>query len=288
MYDMVEWFAAQPWCDGNVGMFGRSYVGIIQYWTATQAPPHLKAIAPHMATFDGYEGAYQGGILLEEFIRGYQMGNVFYDTVMLAPPVDEDIDGSMLAEAVEEHKLNGDIYEQTVAVPYRNSFNPITENYAYKGSTSHYIDEIKQSGMAVYHWSGWFDLFGGAPFLWFNNLTNPQKVIVGPWTHMEQHEFDWAAEHLRWYDYWLKGIDNGIMDEPPILYYVMGAPEGENWRTTDEWPLPNEVPTNYYAMGMRPFRSACRSHFSDLLISRAASETLLILWFIGLPPSTFV
>jgi putative CocE/NonD family hydrolase len=103
--------------------------------------------------------------------------------------------------------------------------------------------------VAVYDWGGWFDLFGGAPFLWFNNLKNPQKVIVGPWTHMEEHEFDWAAEHLRWYDYWLKGFDNGIMDEPPVCYYVMGAPEGEKWRNTWEWPLPDLMPTNYYFAG---------------------------------------
>lgn len=246
LYDMVEWYAAQPWCDGNVGMFGRSYRAIMQYWTATLAPPHLKALSPHMGAFDGYEGAYQGGILLDEFIGGWQMGNSILDTVMLAPPVDEDTDGSMLAEAVEEHMLNNDVYELTLATPYRNSQSHITGSYAYDGSTAYYLDEIEQSGVAIYHWNGWFDLFGGHPLLYFNNVNNPQKIIIGPWSHMEEHEFDWAAEHLRWYDYWLKGIDNGIMDEPSIRYYVMGAPEGENWRTTEEWPLPNETPTNYY------------------------------------------
>ena len=59
-YEMTEWFAAQPWCDGNVGMYGGSYLGMAQYMAASQAPPHLKAIFPSMAGFDLYSLFYTG------------------------------------------------------------------------------------------------------------------------------------------------------------------------------------------------------------------------------------
>ena len=64
-YDLVEWLARQPWCDGNVGMMGQSYMGWTQWWTATQAPPSLKAIVPEVAPPDQlYNGPYQNGILV--------------------------------------------------------------------------------------------------------------------------------------------------------------------------------------------------------------------------------
>jgi putative CocE/NonD family hydrolase len=81
-------------------------------------------------------------------------------------------------------------------------------------------------------------------FLWYANLTVPRRMLVRPLDHSQmvddtQFDLDFGAEAHRWFDYWLKGIDNGIMDEPPIAYYLMGAPKGEAWRTTDRWPLPD-------------------------------------------------
>ena len=70
-YDITEWLATQPWCDGSVGMFGRSYMGITQYIAASMAPPHLKAIYPEMAMFDLYDTVYPGGIMRNGFIFGW-------------------------------------------------------------------------------------------------------------------------------------------------------------------------------------------------------------------------
>jgi putative CocE/NonD family hydrolase len=87
-------------------------------------------------------------------------------------------------------------------------------------------------------------------FLWYANLTVPKRLIVRPADHSEveknQFDLDYAAEAHRWFDYWLKGIDNGIMKEPPIYYYILGASKKDAWRTNTLWPLPNQKLTRFY------------------------------------------
>jgi predicted acyl esterase len=79
-----------------------------------------------------------------------------------------------------------------------------------------------------------------------NQLDQPQRLSIGPWTHTMMTHFDFAAEHLRWWDYWLKGIDNGILQEDPVHYYVVGAPEATAWRSARSWPLPAEKRTPFW------------------------------------------
>ena len=94
--------------------------------------------------------------------------------------------------------------------------------------------------------NGWYDLFSGAHdmFLWYANLTVPKRLLVRPADHSEvekdQFDLDYGAEAHRWFDYWLKGIDNGIMKEPSIYYYVMGASEKDAWQAIHRWPLEHQ------------------------------------------------
>jgi putative CocE/NonD family hydrolase len=240
-YDVTEWFAAQPWCNGNVGMYGGSYLGTTQYMAAGTAPPHLKAIFPMMAMFDLYTFIYPGGVFHDDFLAQWGGGVNKLDTVTPADAVDEDENGSALAEAKKEHQANVDIFEATAAQPYRSAYTA--------SSPSSYVNQVRNSGVAVYHWAGWYDMYPRDMLLWFSNLDGPQKIVIGPWNHTGSGELDLVVELLRWYDYWLKGIDNGIMDEAPIYYYTMGAPQGEEWRAAWQWPLPAERPTNYYFRG---------------------------------------
>jgi len=103
-----------------------------------------------------------------------------------------------------------------------------------------YLQEIRDSKVAVYHLAGWYDRYVRDQLVMYRNLPNPQRISIGPWTHTQSDRFDFAAEHLRWWDYWLKGIDNGVMREDPVHYYVMGAPEETAWRSAKRWPLPQE------------------------------------------------
>ena len=245
-YDMTEWFAAQPWCSGNVGMFGISYLAITQYMAASTQPPHLKAIFPQMAMFDLYSFVYPGGVFNENFLNNWGGGTFMLDRLTPAVPVDDDPDGVLLAEARKQHKKNWNIIELTSNYPFRDaqgSPTGIDVPLYVERSPSSFINEINASGVAIYHLGGWYDIYPRDPLVWFNNLTVPQKVVMTHWNHEGSGDFDLLAEHLRWFDYWLKDIDNGIMDEPPITYRVMGADE---WRTTDTWPLPSEQRTPFY------------------------------------------
>jgi putative CocE/NonD family hydrolase len=114
------------------------------------------------------------------------------------------------------------------------------------GSPDSLLGEINQSNVPIYHLGGWYDLLNGDAFLWYANLDNPQKMLIGPWYHDDNFSFYDGTEHLRWFDYWLKGVDNGIMTGPPITYFTIGAPAGQEWRTTRDWPLTNTQFTPFY------------------------------------------
>ncbi|MBN1680445.1 MAG: CocE/NonD family hydrolase [Anaerolineae bacterium] len=256
-YDITEWFAVQPWCDGNIGMFGLSYLAITQYLAASTQPPHLKAIMPMMALFDLYSFVYPGGVFADNYVENWGTRTILLDKIKPAAPVDDDTDGALLQAARAEHRDNANIYLLAQERPFRDS-NPVSDSeYSFSSvSPSSYIDAINASGVAVYTVGGWYDMFPRDAVTWFNNLTVPQKLILTPWSHNGSGGFDMMAEHLRWFDYWLKGIDNGIMDEPPVYYSVIGASDDESggpndgsgavWYAADEWPLPEETPTPMY------------------------------------------
>jgi putative CocE/NonD family hydrolase len=246
-YDITEWLAAQPWSSGNIGMYGRSYLGITQYMAASLKPPHLKAIFPEVAVTDMYELIYQGGIYHGPFIEFWSNLVRTLDVENPALPVDEDKDGALLQAAIEEHRRNRSAAEILEATPFRDSVDAKSGAMPFVHWTPiTYRKEIEESGVAIYHLAGWFDRYVRDQVIFYRNLKNPQRLVIGPWTHTMQDRFDFAAEHLRWWDYWLKGIDNGIMKEDPVHYYVMGAPEATAWRSAKAWPLPEERRTAYW------------------------------------------
>jgi len=251
-YDITEWFAAQSWSNGMIGMYGRSYLGITQYFAASTAPPHLVAIFPEMSMFDFYSFVYPGGVFRRDFASQWGSGVRRQDTNPINPtvPVDVDIDGAMLREAQAEHLGNANVYTWVSKPIYRDSLSNEDEMIHIERSPATYLEQVKQSGVAAYHLVGWYDLYPRDALLWFNNLdpNNPQKIVIGPWNHSATDQLDLAAEHLRWYDFWLKNVENGIMDEPPIHYYTMGAPADQAWRSAWQWPLPEEEPMNYYLL----------------------------------------
>jgi len=267
-YDVTEWLAEQPWCNGKIGMYGLSYMGITQYMAAGTAPPHLKAIIPEMAMFDLYSFRNPGGVGKEGFYKEWGKHTLSLDKKTRPVPVDEDKDGTMLREAVKQHQNNLNILDYSSELKYRDS-TLLDENQYHTRSPSSYIDGINKSSAAVYHIAGWYDMYPRDQLLWFNNLKVPQRLLMTPWSHTtgwrytpswhemitpligyepdynEILDFHWA-EMIRWYDYWLKDIDNGIMNEPPINYYTIGAQKEEAWRTSNQWPIPSASNIPYY------------------------------------------
>ena len=155
----------------------------------------------------------------------------------------------MLADAITEHKITPDQREILSAMPYRDSREPESgKQIMINNSGMNHLIEIQSSGVPIYHRDGWLDAAPRDILIAYKNLGNPQKIIIGPWSHFDSTELE-LIEHLRWFDYWLKGIDNGIMDEAPIYYYTMGLGNKTGWHEAWQWPLPDEQRTNYYFSG---------------------------------------
>lgn len=269
-YDITEWLAAQPWCSGPVGMYGISYSGTAQFMAASTSPPHLKAIFPEMAMFDLYDFCYPGGILRYHFMQRWaeMVQALDLHKSRTAAPVDEDKSRALLKQAVEQHRGNFDLNRVAEAGYRDTSFADLGRVYL-TNSPSTYIKAIRASEVAVYQRAGWFDMYPRDMLLWFGNLDSPKKIAIGPWNHYQSRGVDRGTEMLRWFDYWLKGIDNGIMDEPPIAYCVMDAPEDKMIRWADQWPLPEARPTKYHFSG-GPSRSI--HSVNDGLLTRSVTE----------------
>ena len=253
--EILDWIAAQNWCDGNIGMYGDSFQAMIQFAAAATGNRYLKAIFPTSSGLDMYSAiTYPGGVYNKTFASFFSWSTSFLEHV--PTPVDSDKDGSLLAQARKERSGLTLAKQSEVwfrKFPFRDSITS-DGNKIWEGPGNLYplLDRINQSGIPVYMTTGWYDLFSGAGdmFLWYANLIVPKRLLVRPADHSEveknQFDLDFGSEVHRWFDYWLKGIDNGIMGEPPIYYYVMGAPKKEAWQTSNQWPPGNQKLTRFY------------------------------------------
>lgn len=308
--DLTEWFAEQPWCNGRVGMVRRSYLGITQYFNASQAPPHLACIFPEVAWIDEYDFVYPGGIFLDWPVYNWAGAVEAADRSAALPadwravvekhaagsaaplphaeveyagaapaggdpagpvtPVDEDPDGRLLAAATAEHRTSANGHAIGAALPYRDSVDARSgTRYHEQRSLYPRLPDIARSGVPAYHLGGWFDGFARDTMLWFRNYPNRQKLVMGPWFHGGLAGIDMPAEYLRWFDHWLKGIDNRVLDEPAIHYWTLNAPAGEEWRATGEWPLPRERRT---ALHFRSGPSGSIDSVNDGRLAEGAPE----------------
>jgi putative CocE/NonD family hydrolase len=256
LYDVVEWLAVQPFSDGSIGMGGCSYVGKTQFLAASAAPPHLKAIAPTGAPFDSYGLARVNGVtrdLLAQLDRSMQALDVTYP----AAPVDEDRDGALRKAAIAEHQATWNsgfagFMAERAARPFRDSPWSRAEFSRSVAEEWNYLANYRLSKIPVFQYTGWRDLTLDHTFNWYEALKGAgveQKFIIGPWYHCEWDQSDLTdavAEYLQWYDYWLKGIGNGVHEGARIRYYTVGAPPGREWQSANQWPLPNETSRIYF------------------------------------------
>lgn len=260
LYDVVEWLAVQPWSTGKIGMAGCSYVGLTQFWAADAMPPHLKAIVPCGGSyFDEYGGLRFNGVARLSALAGIDKKWYASDILNPSPPVDEDKDGALREAAIRAHRRTWDsglagMEDWYLRRPFRDSPSPNSDP-GYRPDMAqdwNFIPNYAASGIAVFQTNGWRDILVDYSFKRYRNLAAqraPQRMIIGPWWHCQFYEsdlIDTAAEHIRWFDYWLKGVPNGVMEEPPIRYYLTGARAGTEWRTAQRWPLPGERRTTFF------------------------------------------
>jgi uncharacterized protein len=250
--EIIDWIAARSWCDGNVGMFGDSIQAQIQFQAAATGNPHLKAILPATTWMDNYSAVmFPGGVLDSAFVKIYEKANLAFDG--LATPVDSDPKGILLAEARAER---GDISLVKVVRAvgderYRDSPLPDGRKvYPELQSLYPLLDRINRAGVPAYLIGGWYDIYARDDFLIYQNLTVPKRLLVRPTDHSGIEEagkdIDYAKEAHRWFDYWLKKIDNGIMDEAPIRYNLQGTGKPNSLRTTQAWPPENSKLATFF------------------------------------------
>ena len=276
--EILNWIAAQPWSDGKIGMFGDSIQAQIQFQAATTGNPHLKAILPATTWMDNYSAVvFPGGVENAAFTRLYVQANQLFDS--LATPVDQDKDGSLLAQArAERHNVStlskevGGIQQDT----FRDTLDSDGEPVWTDTQTLYpLLDRINRSGVAVYLIDGWYDIYARDDLLIYNNLTVPKRLMVRLRDHSEIEaaggDIDYGAEAQRWFDYWLKGIDNGIMDEAPIHYYLQAVDKTSAWKATDIWPLKEQTTTRYY-LGTGEKDSSVSTNNGSLLLNPPATN----------------
>ena len=264
-YDLTEWLAAQPWSSSKVGMFGGSYNGGTVAGAITTAPPHLKAVFFGITDFNMYDGWVRGGIM--RFSMGAD--NPISDD-LLTVPVDEDKDKSMLKAAVEQHNQNPLMNPMMIALPFRDSWSDVSDSYFWSEvSYSNYLAQIKKSGVPAYMYGGWADFLRRDTVISYVNWPNVRKLLMGPWAHGSTAGFDFATEHLRWFDYWLKGIENGINNEAPIYHYVVNASADKAWRSATEWPPAEAKATSWFLQGGK---SGSAPSVNDGTLTTAATE----------------
>jgi predicted acyl esterase len=213
-YDAVEWLAAQPWCNGNVGMWGISYGGFTAIQVAMLQPPSLKAIIPMYATDDRYtdDVHYIGGCLTASELSQYAVSMVGMNAL---PPRAEYLRGDWATQwraRLEQTPWLIEWLRQQTDGPYWRS-----------GSLA---PDYRRITCAIFHIGGWADGYTNAVLRMQERCLNaPRKALIGPWVHSLPDSaypgpnIDYLHEMTRFFDHWLKGVDNGVMDEPPLTIF---------------------------------------------------------------------
>lgn len=310
---IIDWIAGQSWSDGNVGMFGGSYLGYTQLVTAAEAPEALKAIFPEVVAMDGYSTEMRpGGVFCQQYSTVdyqtlYEMNHYLPDEYVYptSPVVDEDRDGDLSDEIPLDLDGDGDFlndynypddskdepqykdgnkrehiyylatYEHKANQPYNvvgpqatyidttmdfgtDSKGNALKMSAYDVCPSAAVPDIMSTDVAIYNHGSWMDPFATSTTELYSTMkdTNPSKMVMDVGYHETTSPFweyngededtsidAYAIELVRFYDRYLKGIQNGIDTEPPIYLYNMN---GDGWRFENEWPLARQELTDYY------------------------------------------
>jgi len=286
-YDTIEWAAAQPWSNGEVGTFGLSYPGAVQWLAAVENPPHLKAMVPAMTFSTPQNFFYAWGTWDLSWIEW------IWDNIAADERAKKNLPGPRTyGEGIVTWRREG---------PRMLTILPLNAVEVLRSVAPYYFDWLRhppedpwwswselrnkygRTQAAVLNLSAWYDDNYGPEGATTNYLgllnarggsQSNTHLLLGPWVHgventgstrSGEREFGPAAAInydetiLRWLDHYLKGVDNGVNREKPVRFYVMGT---EEWRDSDVWP-----PASHH---LPLFLSVNRSH--SLALSHSSSE----------------
>lgn len=251
-YDTIEWLAAREWSTGKVGMIGGSYLGMVQLQAASRRPPHLVTIIPNVPPPDPF------------FNIPYEYGLFFtFGALWWAEAVETEATADLSMKKI--YDINRRDYEKTLArLPVIDLDKDIfgRENAYWRRWIEHnvndryweranYLEKLKNIEIPVFLQSGWFDGDGIGSKLAYLALKESKspfvKLVLGPWGHTDQAsnastgrdmgkeaEINLQGMYDRWFDTWLRGEKNGILDEPRVQMYAIGS---RRWLTGDTYPL---------------------------------------------------
>lgn len=237
-YDTVEWLAAQPWSTGKIGTFGSSQAGFAQNFLAVTRPPHLVC-------------QYMIDTGLSLYHEGYRIGGTTRPERF-----------QQLETVCRNPEDNRELLREWFA-------HPTFDAYWQAEDCSRHFDKMNVPCFTVGSWYdfmcvGSIDSYVGRQHRGGPESRGRQQLLIGPWLHgrfketnktgqleyPENAKFPLDAHMIRWFDHYLKGIDNGVERESAVRYYVMGpvgepGGPGNEWRTAADWPLP-ATSTPYY------------------------------------------
>jgi len=263
--ETIAWVAGLPYVDGQVGMFGLSYPGAVQWMTAPAAPPQLKAIAPAMTFAHPNHFFYHGGIFEADFIEWLLPRQQRERRQMKLPfstSQEADAGWSKEGEAWMDHRPLHTL-PLMKGFDYWNAWtrNPIESDYWKPFDIEAQHSQVRVPALNL---SGWNDDPYGQPGAIRNfvgmranggteDARRGQRLVMGPWTHGvpsmtrttyagvdygPNATFDFVEEQLKFFDYWLKKHDDEDARQAPVKIFVMGA---NRWRSESTWPVPNTV-----------------------------------------------
>jgi putative CocE/NonD family hydrolase len=269
-YDTIEWAARQPWSDGNVGTFGLSYPGAVQWLAAVENPPHLKAMVPAMTFSTPRNFFYSGGVFDGSWLDWIWF-NIAPDARrrknLPGPQTRKEAAASWKQdhERLQNFLPLRDLPDLKQVAPFYYEWlsHPAADPWWDWAELRNKYDRVHA---AVLNFSGWYDEAYGPDGATtnFNGLLAARRskkdprtyTMIGPWTHGGQDEskpgerdfgsaapIDYDELILRWMDHYVRNIDNGVDREKPVRLFVMGD---NAWRNEDSWPLARTKETSYY------------------------------------------
>jgi len=253
-YEVIEALARQPWCDGNVVMFGVSYFAMIQLFVAQHRPPSLKALFCPWAASDLYRDlVYRGGIFAPMWPIGWAATSLTYGNVRPDNHSKKELGEEAYRAAIAARLADDDILAVPELVAILKNpeagINPFIVDMALHPTRNKFWDErtvdYRNINIPAYVGADWGmqGMHLPAAFRSWEGVQGPKKMLIGPPVYLDRPLYQLQHEGVRWFDHWVKGVNTRIMDEPAVRVFVTGTGE---WKEAADWPLPQTKWTPFY------------------------------------------